>query len=256
MLAFLRTRRWPYLLAVMLSGCATPPDLPPSVTAEMDHRWTVHEQSRWEKKLFPGKQETLFTLTHKDHQPALQAIADSSASMLRQRLQVPAERIGSIDFSVYVQDRMSHADLASREKDDSPFRLILTFDGDTSSFSMADRSLSELSRLLTGEPMPYATLMYVWCDVRPVGTIVHNPRPQRIRKIVVGSGREQHHDTWLKVRRHIREDFQTAFGEAAGPLTGIGIMTDSDNTRSHVSSYYGEISLRPPKPAQHLSPPP
>ena len=256
MLAFLPTHRWLCLLAVMLSGCATPPEPPRSANADADHRWTAHDQSQWEKKLFPGKQETQFTLTHKDHQPALKAVADSSASMLRQRLQVPAQNIGTIDFSVYVQDRMSHADLASREKDDSPFRLILTFDGDNSNFSMADRSLSELSRLLTGEPMPYATLMYVWCDVRPVGTIVHNPRTQRIRKIVVGSGREKHHDTWLKVSRHIREDFETVFGEAAGTLTGIGIMTDSDNTRSQVSSYYGEISLRSPKPAQHLSLPP
>jgi len=244
MLAFLRTRRWPYLLAVMLSGCATPPDLPPSATAEMDHRWTVHEQSRWEKKLFPGKQETLFTLTHKDHQPALQAIADSSASMLRQRLQVPAERIGSIDFSVYVQDRMSHADLASREKDDSPFRLILTFDGDTSSFSMADRSLSELSRLLTGEPMPYATLMYVWSNQLPVGTVVPNRRTDRIRKLVIQSG-SQDTNRWLDYERDIRADYEQVFGEPPGALRAVAIMSDTDNTGGSVRAWYGPVQLLP-----------
>jgi hypothetical protein len=249
----------PLMLALLLAGCASPPAAltPPAANnRQADHRWSAQDQAHWEKRLFPGKAETVFTLTQKDQQPALKATAESSASMLRQKLAIAPEQLGDLDFSVYVQDRMNHADLASREKDDSPFRVILSFDGDTSTFSAADRGLSELSRLLTGEPMPYATLMYVWCNVRPVGTVVHNPRTQRIRKIVVGSGRENHQGSWLKVQRNIQQDFKTAFGEGAGTLTGIGIMTDSDNTRSQVSSYYGEISLSRPGSTPRPSPPP
>ena len=57
-----------------------------------------------------------------------------------------------------------------RERGDSPVRLILAFEGDRSRFSAKNAMLSELTRALTGEDMPYATLMYVWSN--------HHPRAQ------------------------------------------------------------------------------
>ena len=45
-----------------------------------------------------------------------------------------------------------------------------------------------LAEALTGERPPYATLVYVWDATAPVGTVIINPRSDRIRKIVVDSG--------------------------------------------------------------------
>ena len=42
-----------------------------------------------------------------------------------------------------------------------------------------------LAEVLTGEEPPYATLMYVWCNKREPGTVIHSPRTDRIRKIVL-----------------------------------------------------------------------
>ena len=39
------------------------------------------------------------------------------------------------------------------------------------------------------------------------------------------------------------EDYQRAFGEAPGDIVGIGVMTDTDNTRSRARAYYGDITL-------------
>ena len=91
--------------------------------------------------------------------------------------------------------------------------------------------------------MPYATLMYVWCNKRPVGSIIHNARTDRIRKIVIESG-PQGLRQWRNYERDIRADFEAAFGEAPGALVGIGIMTDSDNTQSQTQAWYGKISLQ------------
>ena len=102
--------------------------------------------------------------------------------------------------------------------------------------------LSELSHVMSGRPMPYATLMYVWCNHRPVESVIQNPRTDRIQKIVVESG-SQRLNQWLTYERNIREDYEKAFGEPPGALIGIGLMTDSDNTRSHAQSWYGAIRL-------------
>ena len=34
-----------------------------------------------------------------------------------------------------------------------------------------------------------------------------------------------------------------AFGEAPWDVVGIGVMTDTDNTRSRARAYYGDITL-------------
>jgi hypothetical protein len=102
--------------------------------------------------------------------------------------------------------------------------------------------LSELARALTGEELPYATLMYVWCNTRSPGTVIVNPRTDRIRKLVVESGSGKLRQ-WISYERDIRQDYETAFGEAPGALVGIGIMTDSDNTRTATRAWYGPVTL-------------
>ena len=52
-------------------------------------------------------------------------------------------------------------------------------------------------------------------------------------------------DRWLDYERDIRADFEQAFGEAPGALVGIGIMTDTDNTRSTTQAWYGPVRLLP-----------
>ena len=96
---------------------------------------------------------------------------------------------------------------------------------------------------LTGEEMPYATLMYVWCNKREPGTVIRSPRTDRIRKLVVESGPKRLNQ-WLDYERDIRADFQRAFGEAPGALVAIGIMTDSDNTHTTTQAWYGPVQLR------------
>ena len=121
---------------------------------------------------------------------------------------------------------------------------MLVFDGDRSRFSQRDAMLSELARTLTGEPLPYATLMYVWSNQLPVGTVVNNKRTDRIRKLVIQSG-PQGVGQWLDYERDIRADYQQVFGEPPGSLKAVAIMTDTDNTASTVRAWYGPIELRP-----------
>ena len=129
-----------------------------------------------------------------------------------------------------------------RETDDSPVRVVLAFDGDRSKLSAKYSMLSELARLLTGEELPYATLMYVWCNVCAPGSVIVSPRTDRIRQLVVESGTGKLQQ-WVDYERAIRADFEKVFGEAPGTLTSISIMTDTDNTHSVARAWYGPITL-------------
>lgn len=196
----------------------------------------------WQHTLLPGKQATEFAYARQEGRHAMAVHATSSASMLRQALHIPAARLGRVNFSWKVPELIDAADMALREADDSPVRVVLAFEGDRSRFSAKNAMLSELSHAITGEPLPYATLMYVWCNTRAPGSVIVNPRTDRIRKLVVESG-SKNLNRWLDYERDIRADFVKAFGEPPGALLGIGIMTDTDNTHSTTQAWYGPLTL-------------
>jgi hypothetical protein len=140
---------------------------------------------------------------------------------------------------------ISGASLADAERSDSPARVVFAFDGDHSRLSARDRMMFDLARTLTGEAPPYATLMYVWGNEAPVESLLRSGRTDRVRKIVVDTGTNGTRQ-WRDYRRNLVADFERAFGEAPGRLVSVAYMTDGDNTRSNVKTWYGPIDLMPP----------
>ena len=230
--------------AVLLAGCAGMPATDSRAAIESSPWATQSNGTHWQHYKLPGKVPTQFNYTRKDGRDAMAVIAASSASMLRNKVRIEAGDLANVRFSWKVPELIAHADMALRDADDSPVRIILAFEGDRSRFSPRDAMLSDLSRTLTGEELPYATLMYVWCNKRAPGSVIASPRTDRIRKLVVESGPKKLNQ-WLDYERDIRADFERAFGEKPGALVGIGIMTDSDNTRSTTQAWYGPVRLAP-----------
>ncbi len=240
--------------ALLLAACASTPPAPETpVAALAPTPWTLASSAApgapaWQHYKLPGKQPSRFSYVRKDGRDAMAAHSSSSASMVRQAVRIEPDELGSVRFSWKVPDLIAQADMALREGDDSPVRIVLAFEGDRSRFSGKNAMLSELARALTGEELPYATLMYVWCNTRKPGSVIVNPRTDRIRKLVVESGAGRLRQ-WVDYERDIRADYEKAFGEAPGALVGIGIMTDSDNTRSTTQAWYGPVRLEAAHPA-------
>lgn len=239
-------------IVALLGGCASAPssegDEAASIAASP---WATRsavaglsDPPAWQHQTFPGKTPNRFRYVRQDGRDAMSAVSSGSASLLRYQVRIEPDQLDRVRFSWKVPELMAAADLASREADDAPVRVILAFDGDRSRFSPRDTLLAELVRTLTGEPMPYATLMYVWCNRREAGTVIRSPRTDRIRKLVVQSGPQQL-GRWLDYERDIRADFEAAFGEAPGALIGVAIMTDTDNTKSATRAWYGPVQFGP-----------
>ncbi len=241
-------------LLFQLVACSSLPDTPaasthdvPGISSWANASMAAQGPAAWQHFSFPGKQPTQFRYVREDGREALAAKAQSSMSLVRKVMHVQPADIGMLSFSWKVPALMPKADMALKEADDCSVRVVLTFAGDRSRFSSKNAMLSELARVLTGEELPYATLMYVWSKTKPPGTVIQNPRTDRIRKIVVESGYARL-NTWIDYERAIRDDFEKAFGEPAGALMSISVMTDSDNTRSNTQAWYGPLTMRAVKP--------
>lgn len=216
------------LAALLLAGCAA--QAPRGQSAE------------WHPVAFPGKAATHYAWATKDGRPALAARADRSASMYRRHVRPAPTPLGDVSFSWWVDDMIQGASVADRDREDAVARVIFGFGGDHARLPARTRALFELAEALTGERPPYATLMYVWDATAPVGSVIVNPRSDRIRKIVVDSGPAQLR-RWREHRRDLAADFRLAFGEEPGRLESIAVMTDSDNTGASAQSWYGGVAL-------------
>jgi len=90
---------------------------------------------------------------------------------------------------------------------------------------------------------PIGAINYIWASHAPVGKIVPNAYTDRVRMIVVESGKMKA-GAWVSESRNIFDDYKTAFGKEPPMITGIAIMTDSDNTGESALAYYGDIIMK------------
>jgi DUF3047 family protein len=188
------------------------------------------------------KKATEYVLVTDGGRTVVRASADASASGLSQDVRVNPKDFPLLRWRWKVPELISHADNTQRHTEDSPVRLIVTFRGDKSEWPFEDRLFAGQIKALTGYDMPYATLMYIWENRAPVGTVIPNLHTSRVKMIVAESGKAQL-GQWREEVRNVYEDYKRAFGEEPPMTRSVGIMTDTDNTGEKARAYYGDIAF-------------
>ncbi|AGW92054.1 DUF3047 domain-containing protein [Cupriavidus sp. DF5525] len=187
-----------------------------------------------------NKVPTRYSMAEVDQRVVVHAQAESSASGLYVPLR--DRDAGMLRWTWKTSGIIRNADNSHGPREDSPLRLFVAFDGDKGGLPLKDQLMYEMARLTTGREMPYATLMYIWGGRRVEGTVLSNPHTDRVRMIVVDSGMK-HTNEWRCHERDLRADYRKAFGTDPGRVIAVGIMTDTDNTKSKAESWYGDIAL-------------
>ena len=70
-----------------------------------------------------------------------------------------------------------------------------------------------------------------------------NPYTDRSMMLVVESG-DKNLDEWISEKRNIYADYRKAFNDEPPMISGVAIMTDTDNTGESATAYYGDILFR------------
>jgi hypothetical protein len=109
--------------------------------------------------------------------------------------------------------------------------------------SFFDQLIYKAIRLLYGQAPPLRAINYIWESKAPRGTVVPNPYTDWVMMIVVETGREKLNE-WVREERNLYEDYRLAFGEEPQRITGVAIMTDTDDTGESATAYYGDIFLK------------
>ena len=191
----------------------------------------------WQNKpVVSGKTLTHYTLVAEQGTTVLQADASNAASGLVHEGDVDLSKTPVVSWRWKVAAAIPNADNSVGDREDAPARLVFFFEGRSNGLSLGDRA-EILAANAVGEKLPYATLMYIWTNSAPVGTVIANPHTSRVQMIVVGSEAGK----WQSLRRNVANDFEKVFHEKPGKVAGYGVLTDSDNTGGTARAWYGDI---------------
>jgi len=191
-----------------------------------------------------GNTPTSYQLVEQDGTVVIQADSAEGGSGLSRNIHFDPHRYPIIEWRWRVPRESGRGGAAGPSSVSPPVRLSLAFDGDVAKLDFDDRTKLRMAKALTANGLPYASLLYVWLNQKPVDTLYSSPHTDRVKYIVVESG-EQRLDQWVSVRRNLLEDYRRAFGEDPGDIVAVGVMTDFGDNNAPRRAFYGDITIRP-----------
>jgi Protein of unknown function (DUF3047) len=193
-------------------------------------------------RIAPYKKNTVYRLENYQGKTVLSANSKTSASGLAVKLRPRSAQNLWLKWEWKVLEPIVDADNADRYHDDAPLRILIAFDGNKSKLSLKEKLNFEMAGLISGQEIPYATLMYIWSGKSPIDAVLENAQTSRIKMIVVDSGWENLGE-WRNHERDLAADYKLAYGESPGQIIGVALLTDTDNTKSETRAFYGDIEL-------------
>jgi hypothetical protein len=88
------------------------------------------------------------------------------------------------------------------------------------------------------------TIKYVWSSSLPLGTTIESPYNSKT-KIVVLRNQRSPLEEWIPETVNVYNDYKRLFGGEPKQVQAIGLMSDSDNTRSTAIAHYKGIAISP-----------
>jgi len=193
-------------------------------------------------RIAPYKKNTIYRLEKYQGRTVLAANSKTSASGLAVKLRPRSAQNLWLQWEWKAVGAIPQADNADSQHDDAPLRILVAFDGNKSKLPLKEKLTFEMASLISGQEMPYATVMYIWSGKNSVNTVLNNAHTSRVKMIVVDSGSDSLGE-WRKHERDLAADYKLAYGEAPGNVIGIALLTDTDNTKSETRALYGDIEL-------------
>lgn len=238
-----RTERLVLLAALVAAGTAAAVDAYITVAAFSAARPGDALPAGWTLRDSPNiKVHTRYSLVDDNGVTVLRADSAAGAAGIGRELKVNPAEFPLLRWRWKIANLIGQADLRTKEGDDFPARIYITFDYPLEKLPFFERSKLRLARAFFDPQLPAATLCYVWDGKAPAETIAPSAYTDRVRLIVAESGPARI-GQWVTMERNIARDFRTAFGETAPPVNGIVIATDSDNTGAKATAFYGDISF-------------
>jgi len=172
-----------------------------------------------------------------DH--VLRAEADCGSSLIGKKVAVDLHEYPVLAWRWKIDGIIPGADGRTRKGNDFPARVYVAVEPKEGFNPL--RSLTRgVKESVAGVPVPKATINFVWSNKYALGETFISPSSDKNKVVVVESG-EAHAGKWVEARVNVLKYYKQFFPGGPAQVDGIAVMSDSDNTGSHVVAYYDDI---------------
>lgn len=189
------------------------------------------------------EKHTVFSVVKDGETTVVKAVSEASASGLTREIKINLKEYPILQWRWKVANVLRKGDVTKREGDDYPARLYITFEYDAGKVGFFKKAQYETVKLFYGQYPPLGAINYIWESKAPKGTVVPNPYAEEVKMIVVESGAAGLNQ-WMSEERNVYEDYKKAFGDEPPMISGVAIMTDTDNTGESATAFYGDIVFK------------
>ncbi|MGB0910099.1 MAG: DUF3047 domain-containing protein [Nitrospirales bacterium] len=189
------------------------------------------------------KDHTLYELVKNKKHVVVKAMSVASSSGLTREISIDPKEFPIVQWRWKVENIIKKGNVNRKDGDDYPARVYITFAYESDKVGFFERAKYEGAKLLYGQYPPLGAITYIWESSSPIGTVAPNPYTDRVQMFVTQSGPEKL-DQWVHEEHNVYEDYLRAFGEEPPNISGVAIMTDTDNTKESAVAYYGDIIFK------------
>ena len=181
--------------------------------------FTKEEMKSLEVRKVKGK--TTYTLGFNENGNYIRAEAEGKASGLGKELKVNLLKTPFINITWKVEKDLPGIIENSKKGHDYAARVFVI--KKTGSTALSNRAIN-----------------YVFSSNNSAGNNWPSPYTKKSIDYVL-STTKKHHDQWITVKANVREHFKKLHDLDVSELTGVAIMTDTDNSKLKAISYYQNI---------------
>jgi len=181
--------------------------------------FTKEEMKSLEVRKIKGK--TTYTLGFNENGNYIKAEAEGKASGLGKELKINLLKTPFINITWKVEKDLPGIIENSKKGHDYAARVFVV--KKTGATALSNRAIN-----------------YVFSSNNSVGNNWPSPYTKKSIDYVLSTTKE-HHDQWITVKANVREHFKKLYDLDVNELTGVAIMTDTDNSKLKAISYYQNI---------------
>ena len=181
--------------------------------------FTKEEMKSLEVRKVKGK--TTYTLGFNENGNYIRAEAEGKASGLGKELKINLLKTPFINITWKVEKDLPGIIENSKKGHDYAARVFVV--KKTGTTALSNRAIN-----------------YVFSSNNSVGNNWPSPYTKKSIDYVLSTTKE-HHDQWISVKANVREHFKKLHDLDVSELTGVAIMTDTDNSKLKAISYYQNI---------------
>lgn len=199
--------------------------------------------NEWEELTLPKKDKTEYTLVTDGDNPHIKAVSNNSASGWKYKVDIDPKEYPIIEWKWKVDGVLKDGDMTEKDGDDYAARIYITYEYDRKDLPLGERVKYGSMKTFTDFDIPLRSMNYVWANEADTGTVQENVFTNWVNMVAIESG-DSKAGEWVTSTANVYDTFKDAFDEEPKNITGVAIMTDSDNSKGSSTAYYGDIIFK------------